>query len=518
MSPRSLSVKNIYKIYENAQDGALSTAKTALNGANVSFFIGELHALLGENGAGKSTLVHILSGLCEPTEGDIFLGEKAVSFTSSAEALDSGIGIVHQHPLLIEDATVFENIIIGNAVKTRFGFIHRKEIKARAESLIAEWNMGLSLSSKIRHLSSDKKFYAALLATLYRNPSFLILDEPGSAFTNEERDSFFVKLKKILRERKDSFGVILITHKLEEALDRADRISVLHKGTLCYSVQRSELPHSESEARSIIERKMFQDMDMLTVCEPAPVSEKNEAAAVFSVEKLSASFEFGEALQNISFSAKQKSITGIIGMPNSGLNHLEDILSGMVSAQNRNNISGALTINTNGTKILLPAASLTPALLHAHNIGFVPSDRNMRGSNPLISIFDLLIPYRAKGFFLQKKELLSFVKSILAAEHIDASPSRPASTLSGGQLQRLILARELATNPSVLILAEPAWGLDRLGTRILTERLQRAAALGTAIIMLTKEFDNEFFAHLFSEVFFLKSGMLKAQIIGEVLE
>ena len=231
MNKTTAELRGIYKIYEteNSRTGEIFV-NAALSYVDIEFYTSEIHALLGENGAGKSTLVNIFSGLISPTQGSIKIADKVFKFRSPNDALNAGIAIVHQKPRLALNASVFENIMIGSGQKRFLSFINLRTEKQKIENLKSKWNIDLNLNAKIKNLSADKKFYTAMLSALYRNPKFLILDEPASVFTDKERITFFSMLKQNCMESK--MGVILITHKVEEALNFSDRISVLKNGKM----------------------------------------------------------------------------------------------------------------------------------------------------------------------------------------------------------------------------------------------------------------------------------------------
>ena len=201
---------------------------TALDGISLSFARGEIHTVLGENGAGKSTLMNILSGLISPTEGCVKIDGCAVGFSSPEAALSLGIAMVHQRPLLSDDLSVLENIMLGSSGF----FLRRRSARTGIASLSSSWDMRLNLSAHTRNLAPSDRLRTALLASLYRKPSFLILDEPTSVLAPEDRERF---MKSLVKARDNGMGIIMITHKLNEAIDWSDRVSVLRHGKLVFS-------------------------------------------------------------------------------------------------------------------------------------------------------------------------------------------------------------------------------------------------------------------------------------------
>ncbi|HPO03355.1 MAG TPA: ATP-binding cassette domain-containing protein, partial [Treponemataceae bacterium] len=222
-------LQNIRKTFHTpAGPGFPAESVQALGGVDIVFHPGEIHALLGENGAGKSTLVHILSGLYQPTSGCVRIGGRDFCFTSPSQALSAGVAMVHQQPLLSDELTVLENTLLG---VPGFFLSKKKALRSYAE-LQKLWNISLDPETQARTLAQADRLRAALLAAVYRNPDFLILDEPSSVFSPEERDAFFESLRAAAER---GMGIILITHRIGEAVRWSHRISVLRKGELIYS-------------------------------------------------------------------------------------------------------------------------------------------------------------------------------------------------------------------------------------------------------------------------------------------
>lgn len=494
-------LSGIYKIYqtENRSTGEIFT-NTALTDVNISFFTSEIHALLGENGAGKSTLVNILSGLIPPSNGIIKIADKMYSFNSPSDALRAGISIVHQKPQLVENATVFENIIMGQACKHFFSVLNIKTEKEKMEKFKSIWNIDLNLNEYVKKLSTEKKFYTAMFSALYQNPAFLILDEPVYVFSEKKRIHFFSSLKNECKNK--NLGVILITHKVKDAVYIADKISVLKNGKLQGSFLTSELIKNNN-AEDFIKEKIFLKKTFLNIHR----NKKNTAIKNKTNFSVSYSYTVNTSAQikKTNLQAEAGKITGVIGFPNSGLEHLEDTLSGMTDTRytHKNIKDNFISIQYGHAPIVIPAVKITPALLLKYKIGVIPSDRNYRGSNPALTIEDVLNSYNFKKCFFDKLKSIQFTQSILNKENIAANPKRLAGTLSGGQLQRIILARCLAEKPEIIIAAEPACGLDAASSERLMNSFRILAENGKTIIILTREFDTELYKNYFDTVYFL---------------
>jgi simple sugar transport system ATP-binding protein len=302
------------------------------------------------------------------------------------------------------------------------------------------------------------------------------------------------------RARGRGLGIILITHRLEEALHRADRISVLRRGRLVWSSavrnglvdavpQQNEVSQSNEVSRSTEVPLTEGFLSALLDPEPNPadpcvLSSRAERDTpdtrkpALELDSVSFSEDEREPLRSVSFQAMRGTVTTIAGYPGSGLGTLEDILSGLIAPDEG-------TVSIGGTKIA--RSKISPARFRAEGIAVIPSDRSFRGSHPDITIGDLLSPYVKTGFFRAPKTAAQHAAAILAREGIEASPERAARTLSGGQLQRLILARELETDPSIIVFASPEWGLDVNSVERLRVRIEGLAASGKTVIVLTEE-------------------------------
>lgn len=475
-----------------ALDGVTKTFDSgfsALDGVSLAFSRGELHAILGENGAGKSTLMHALSGLIEPTSGSILVDGRAVRFSSPADALALGVAMVHQRPLLSDSLSVAENVVVGSGVP----FVDRNAIRDGIGRLAERWDMDPSRFRTTAALTPQDRFRVALLGALWRNPRFLVLDEPTAVFSAPERERF---MECLVRATREGLGAIMITHRLDEALRWSDRVSVLRHGALVHSGPVTQA--TAAELAPFFSARVAPDAPMIATGESAA-----RAPLSFSAQGLSASFANRPWLRNISFRAEGGEITGVFGLPGNGIDVLEDILTGMLPAAT-GTVSFERTRAAPHSAVALTAAEITPRALRSAGVGLVPSDRAFRASNPELSLRDVLTCNRA----LSVRDADAFAQRLLRSEDIDASPSRLASSLSGGQLQRLILARELAEHPAVLILAEPEWGLDVASVARFRERITCLAREGTAVIVLTDSPDTMKENGFFSRAYRLADGVV----------
>lgn len=452
------------------------THKKALDGATVQFKTGSIHALLGENGAGKSTLAHIISGLLKPTSGSITYDGEPLYCRNGAKPR---IFMVHQNPKLAEDFSVWQNALLA-AQKCSLKPYNKKAFAAQLEQICASWNFQLNLNKKINSLNDSERFYAALLCRLAGKPDFLILDEPTATLDAAQRALFFDSLKKA---RAQNLGVIYISHNLEETIKLCDTISILRKGVCKVTLDNSDYKTSESDILHI----MFDDAGTTNAkisgkYTPATSTVQTERQIVLAVKDLKTSARNRKNLSGISFECRQGEITVIKGEKNGGIALLENILTGI----NPPEYSGFIELF--GEKL----KKITPALLRKNGVGIVSSKKYLVSSNPNLTVKELLMPFLAGDGFSHCKKEAEAVQSMIEAEKIDISADEPVSNLSGGMLQRLILARELAAEPKLLILADPLYGLDYKTVRYLEDRLTAAASAGTAVVVLMADADDGF--------------------------
>ena len=464
------------------------TLKKALDGATVQFKTGSIHALLGENGAGKSTLAHIISGLLKPTSGSITYDGVPLYCGNGAKP---GIFMVHQNPKLAEDFSVWQNALLA-AEKSSLKPYKKQAFIKQLEQICASWNFQLNLNKKINSLNDSERFYAALLCRLAGKPDFLILDEPTAVLDAAQRAAFFASLKKASAE---NLGVIYISHNLEETLKLCDTISILRKGVCKATLDNSDYKISESDVLHI----MFDDDAALK--KPAPAAQSVPAGqaaqsvqpdkslkieepkqTVLAVKALTTSIKNKKNLNGVSFECGAGEITVIKGEKNGGIALLENILTGI----NPPEYSGCIELF--GEKL----KKISPALLRKNGTGIVSSKKYLVSSNPNLTVKELLMPFLAGDGFSNCKKDAEAVQSMIDAEKIDISADEPVSNLSGGMLQRLILARELSVKPKLLILAEPVYGLDYKTVRYLEDRLTAAASAGTAVVVLMADADDGF--------------------------
>lgn len=477
----TVALEAVSLVYESPGDeaGGIVTF-TALDEVDIIFQSGSIHVLLGENGAGKSTLVHILSGLLAPTRGRLSLNGEPLYLKGPKDALRRGIAMVHQRPLLCDELSALDNTLLSAS-----GFLlQRKTATEQVRRINAEWGSELNLSVKAKNLSPSDRLKTALFGALLQDPAFLILDEPTAVLSPADRTSF---MEAVQKEAARGRGIILITHHLEEAVRWADRITVLKKGRV-----------------KLTENKVFNQEAILAVMRAEIATEGNQglwtdtpeeksasgAPCTFAVKDLCAVDGNRPPLVNFSLTAHKGGITGIFGYPGSPLGTLEDALCGMISLT-----SGTVTVHGSCGRIELSRHTLTPRALRACSVAMVPSNRAFRGSNPVLTIQDILRATDTEYGTPSTKE------------GIPAQIHRLVGTLSGGQLQRLIVAKELSSKPHIIILCEPEWGLDMQSTYLLRRRLIQEAEQGATIIILTDTPETMTIPHFYTKTVYLEGEL-----------
>ena len=503
---KQIELVNIDKTYilEDKNTGKL-TSSHILCGVNLSFNVGEIHTILGENGAGKSTLVHILSGRIQQTSGQILLDGKQVCFVSPYDAIKKGILIILQSLPLINEARVFEQLMLENEGIGRLQFANKKRLKASFLPCLTLWGIeDLNFNSKISSLSKEEKFLFSLASRLYKKPKMLILDESSSLIPSYKRDAFFTKLKSYAKSEK--IAILTITHDIDEAIEISEKITVLKGGKNVASFDLSNLKKEKThqEMRELIECEMLHcdALAQLQNLRHSTVSSHFVPIPCLSIRIESRSIAF-EAFK---IKAQKGKITGVQFIKIAQVQEIEDVLSGM-GEYVKQNFEGEFIIEGTSTSVVkLSLSSISPKVLLQNKIGFIPSDRYYRASNPHLSIGDVLACYAIDNLthfasFIDEKKKNDFVASILKEEGIIASSYDATSILSGGQLQRIILSRLLKEEPEMIILSEPLRGLDVLSMKKLGDKLKNLASLGKTILILTQEEHNEVYTSIFDDVF-----------------
>lgn len=430
-----LSMQNITKIYSNG----------FVANQNVNFTIkkGEIHGLVGENGAGKTTLMKVLFGQEIPEEGKIYLAGKQVSISSPLVALDYGIGMVHQHFMLVESLSVAENMVLGSEPVKGFSFDFQEAIR-RTKEVSKKFNLEVDPKALIRDLSVGYRQRVEILKMLLHGAQILLLDEPTAVLTPQETKELFIQLKQL---REKGYSIVFISHKLNEVKEICDRITVLRNGKTI----------TTTDIKSVSE----QDISKMMVGRDVFLNIQKEKAdpkkSVLSVKNLSYKNRFGlYAFQDLNFTVRSGEILGVAGVEGNGQSELANVLAGLEPIQ-----QGDVKINEKSIK------SMTVRQIREEGVAIVHEDRMSYGASTTQSIAENIISdrfykqeYKKSGFinwqfvFSKTKELIKNF-SIKAGGH-----NEEVRTLSGGNIQKVVSAREFTLNPKLLIACQPTRGID----------------------------------------------------------
>ena len=435
---------------------------------------GEVHALLGENGAGKSTLVNILYGLYRTDSGEIRLNGKSVSFASAKDAIEHGIGMVHQHFMLIPVMTVAENIVLGTEPVRDVVLLDERGAEERVRELSEQFGLAVDPASLVSSITVGQQQRVEILEALYRGADVLILDEPTAVLTPQEAMELFGIINSLKTEGK---SIIFITHKLNEVLEIADRITVLRRGKKIETVPR-EGATQESLARAMVGR------DVLLQVEKPPAE---PGGPLLEVEDLHVFDDRGiEKVKGVSFSVRAGEIVGIAGVDGNGQSELIDAITGL-----RRFAHGAVRVA--GREFRHASAR---EMLDA-GVGHIPEDRQRRGLvldfsiAENIALHDYADPPAAKWGWLFPKRLVERARKLIQEFDVrGGGPLTRAGGLSGGNQQKLVTAREIARDPKVLIAAQPTRGLDVGAIEYLHRRLVEERDEGRAILLVSLELDE----------------------------
>jgi len=456
--------------------------------------VGEVHALLGENGAGKSTLSNILIGLYRADAGELELYGRPAEYRSPREALDAGICMVHQHFRLVEPFTVAENVVLGDHRDVGRSFrLRPRLVEQRVAELGERYGLAVDPRARIWQLSVGEQQRVEILKALYREARVLILDEPTAVLTPQEAESLFVTLRAMAAEGRT---VIFISHKLHEVTAVADRVTVLRAGRSIGTVEAAG-----ATPQSLAALMVGRDVDVTRRHEPSTTI----GDVILEVEGLTAGGDRGEeALKGVSLVVRAGEVLGIAGVAGNGQRELAEAVTGMRPVT-------AGTIRVAG----VPLATGDPRVAITAGISHVPEDRLHTGVSPGLSIASniALKSYRtdAVGPFLRLRQIRDRAVAMIGRYDVKTpGPETPARRLSGGNLQKVVLAREFSSEPRVLVAAAPTRGLDIGAIETVHGYLREAAAGQVAVLMISEDLD---------EVMTLSDRiavMYEGEIVGEV--
>jgi len=440
---------------------------------NLEIKAGEIHAVLGENGAGKTTLMNVLFGLLQPDEGEIYIDGERVKFRSPLDAIDLGIGMVHQHRKLVSAHTVIENIILGHPRAGKI--LNLKRAEEEVLELCSRYGFNVDLRAKVWQLSEGEKQVVEILKTLYRGARVLILDEPTSVLTPLETQKLLTSIEAMARD--ELAMVPFITHKLPIVLAISDRVTVLRRGKV---TARLETRHAteKSLAKEMVGREVIFRIERTEVEKGKPILQAEDLSALSDKGYL--------ALKGVSFSIHEGEIFGIAGVSGNGQHELVEVLAGLRKPQ--------------GGKVILEGKDITHSSCLQRwqlGIGYIPSDRIEVGS---IADFSLVENTTMNYYFdnnFARRGIVDYRKMRKLTEDIVAeygvvtpSTDTEAKTLSGGNLQKLILARVLSRRPRLVIAELPTQGLDIGAMEFVRNKLVEAKKEKAGILLISEDLDE----------------------------
>ncbi|WP_213814436.1 ABC transporter ATP-binding protein [Glaciihabitans sp. dw_435] len=457
---------------------------------------GEIHALLGENGAGKTTLMRVLAGLLQPDEGTLFLSGTPTTFHSVADSSAAGIGMVHQHFMLVKTMTVAENVSLGLKSAGRF-FPNIARVGRELRALSEQHGLALDPNARVSDLSIGQQQRVEILKTLYRGANILILDEPTAVLTPGETDSLLELLRSLTEQ---GTSIIFISHKLREIRAIADRVTVLRHGK---SISTFSL--DQTDDATLTSAMIGRDTAPAVYNATATVRPRLEAVPRLELHGLSVTDRRGHTtLDSISFSVQPGEIFGIAGVDGNGQSELADVLSGVRRAS-----AGSLELDGTDISSLGVAARITSGIAH------VPEDRQSTGLILDLSIADNLametvgIAPLSKRGTLDRAAVRENALRIISEFDIRCSgPDQAVRELSGGNQQKVLLARAVTRSPRVLIVSQPTRGVDLGAVENIHRQILELAASGCAVVLISTELDEVL--ALASRVAVIYSGALLA--------
>jgi simple sugar transport system ATP-binding protein len=463
-------MRNIVKVYP--------PNVLALDDVTVSFDDGEIHALVGENGAGKSTLMKVLYGLIQPNSGEMRYQDRPVRFRSPGEAIAAGIGMVHQEIVLVNEYTVWENIVLGAEPVDWLGRIDRTRARQQVQAIIDQFHFDLDPDAQVDDISVAARQKVEILKLLYRDVSVLILDEPTAVLTPQEIPQLFAELREL---RDEGHTIIFISHRLEEVLALSDRVTVLRKGRVIATVPAAGATRGELAALMVGREVLF--TSRRTPQPPGPV--------VLEIDGLRCEDGHGRPLlQEISLQVRAGELVGVAGVEGNGQFELVNAITGLIRP-----VAGSIRVA--GEEI-----THAPILARRRHIAYVPQDRGrMGGSLPASVVENAVMTHhrlndalvRWGGLLLDNGAARRFTGGLAERFNVNLpSLSSPLRALSGGNQQKVILGRELLLDSPFILLDQPTRGLDVGSIEYVHDQMLAMRGAGRALLLISANLEEIF--------------------------
>lgn len=458
---------------------------------------GEILAILGENGSGKTTLMNMLSGIYFPDEGQIFVNGEEVVIKSPRDAFKYGIGMVHQHFKLVDVFTATENIVLGIKDKEKYSL---KKAEQRVKEITDKYGFDINLDSKVYEMSVSEKQTVEIVKVLYRGAQTLILDEPTAVLTPQETEKLFDVLRRM---KKDGKSIIIITHKLHEVMSLTDRVAVLRKGEYIGTVD------TKSATEQSLTEMMVGKKVSLNIERTAPVNPQNRIE-LKNVTTLNS--EGVKAVDDISFDIRSGEILGIAGIAGSGQRELLETIAGLQKPE-----CGEIFYHSpDGETVDLKAKTPTQIKELGVRLSFVPEDRLGMGLVGNMDIIDnMMLRSYKKGntAFLDRKNPKKLAEKIIESlEVVTPGATTPVRRLSGGNVQKVLVGREIAANPKVLMAAYPVRGLDINSSYTIYNLLTKQKENGVAVVFVGEDLDV--LVELCDRIMVINSGKITGMLDG----
>lgn len=461
-----ISFKNIVKVYSNGV--------VANRGIDFSISPNTIHAIVGENGAGKTTLMKILFGIEEPQEGEILFKGKKVHFKSPLDAIKVGIGMVHQHLMLAEDLYVWQNLVLNMEPRKNFFFLDSKKALEVTEKYSKEYGLEVPLNKKVKELPIGIKQRVEILKALLRNVDVLILDEPTSVLTPQESEALFQTLRSLKKHGKT---IIFISHKLKEVKAIADKVTIMRDGKIITTEDIENLTEHD-----IAKLMVGRDINFERIPD-----NPNKSNIIFEVKNLKyVNKDKVQVLKDVSFYVRSGEILGVAGVEGNGQTELVEIITGL-----REDAKGE--VNVFNENIL----GLSPREIREKGLAHIPEDRMKNGVAEKAKIKENLVSDRyyrvpfSKGMALKWHSINKLSEDLIKKFNILAhSYENPVSSLSGGNIQKVVVARELSLAPKIIIADQPARGIDVGSEELVHNLLKDARDNGAAILLISADLDE----------------------------